>query len=200
MEPASMPTPPARPAISDIKSATELKRWYWLKSELVAFARTCGVPSDCNKPELLTRLGQWLDTGTVAVAKKARVSSAFDWGREPLTPDTVITDSYRNTQNMRRFMQTHAAAHFKFSNEFMAWMKASEGRTLRDAVAFWLELDAKKKQGYREKPLPQNQYNQFSRDLSAAVPGIAAAEIRRIWAIKRAGPGPHVYRSGDEKL
>lgn len=102
---------------------------------------------------------------------------------------------------MRRFMQTYAADHFAFSNEFMAWMKSAQGKTLQDAIEFWLELDRKKnREGYREKPLPQNQYNQFSRDISTAVPGISAREIRRIWAIKRARPGPHVYEKGDENL
>jgi hypothetical protein len=190
-----------RPAIDSIRTAEELSRWYWLKAELVSFARAHGVDYNCNKPELMRRLCHWLETGEKIVIKKPRVQSGFDWGKDELTASTVITDSYRNTQNMRRFMQSHAAAHFAFSNEFMAWMKASQGKTLQDAIDFWLELDAKKRNnGYREKPLPQNQYNQFSRDISNAVPGISAADIRRIWAIKRSRPGPHVYKPGDEKL
>lgn len=196
-----MPEKSARPPIEKIKAAAELSQWYWLKSELVSFARQSGVACDCSKPELLSRLCHWLETGEKSDNKKARPKSKFDWSKEALTVATVITDSYRNTQNMRRFMQANAAEYFAFSNEFMAWMRTAEGKTLQQAVDFWLALDAKKKRdGYREKPLPQNQYNQFSRDISKAVPGITATDIRRIWAIKRAGPAPHVYQQGDERL
>ncbi len=190
-----------RPPIESITTSADLRQWYWLKAELVSFARQSGVAYDCSKPELLSRLCHWLETGDKPVVKKIRAQSKFDWGKEPLTVATIITDSYRNTQNMRRFMQMHAAEHFAFSNEFMAWMKSAHGKTLQCAVDFWLELDQKKRrQGYREKPLPQNQYNQFMCDISVAAPGISAGEIRRIWAIKRAGPGPHVYAKGDENL
>ena len=83
----------------------------------------------------------------------------------------------------------------------MDWMRGNTGKRLEDVVAFWLELDRnKREEGYREEPLPQNQYNGFSRALSEAVPGISSAEIRRIWAVKRSMPGPHEYKRGDEHL
>lgn len=190
-----------RPDIQTVQTATELKKWYWLKAELVSLARQFGVAYSCNKPELLSRLCHWLETGEKVAEHKRQVLSTFDWSKAPLSKDTVITDSYRNTQNMRRFMRKHAADHFAFSNEFMAWMKAAQGKTLQEAIEFWLALDRKKKlDGYREKPLPQNQYNQFSRAISRAKPGISASEIRRIWALKIMLPGPHVYSDGDESL
>lgn len=196
-----MPEKSTRPPIDSITTSTDLKQWYWLKAELVSFARESGVAYDCGKPELLSRLCHWLETGDKTVEKEPRAQSNFDWRKEPLTVATTITDSYKNTQNMRRFMQMHAADHFAFSNEFMDWMKSAQGKTLQSAIDYWLELDGKKRrEGYREKPLPQNQYNQFMYDISAASPGISARNIRRIWAIKRAGPGPHVYAKDDENL
>jgi len=196
-----MPEKSSRPRIENVSTVAELVQWYWLKSELVSFARQSGVAYNCGKPELLSRLCHWLETGEKVVKKKPPIRSKFDWTKETLTLETVITDSYRNTQNMRLFMRSHAAEHFTFSNEFMAWMRSAQGKTLRTAVAFWLDLDARKKRdGYREKPLPQNQYNQFSRDISVAAPGISAKDIRRIWAIKRARPAPHLYQKGDEHL
>lgn len=147
------------------------------------------------------RLGAWIDTGRVEPVTRRLVTSDFDWTRATLHERTVITDNYRNTRNVRLFMQSHLGSRFRFTNEFMEWMRGHVGSTLADAVAFWRELDRKKREeGYREASLPQNQYAQFSRALAKASPGISAVEIRRIWKIKRSGPGPHRYRRGDENL
>ena len=179
----------------------ELNQWYWLKKELVEFAREHGLPTVGQKPELQRRIGHWLDTGEVQHARSQRKTSCFDWASETLKLDTVITDNYRNTRNVREFMKRHADAKFAFSNEFMAWMRQNQGQTLKEAVEYWRELEHKKREdGYREASLPQNQYAQFTRALSHAKPGISAADLRRIWKVKRSMPGPHVYKPGDENL
>ncbi len=190
-----------RPALESLHTAAVFRRWYWLKSELVAFARSKGLPTAGNKPELTERLAHWLDSGEVKPPKRRVVTSRFDWQRAELTPETLITDSYRNTQNVRAFMKAHAGQRFAFSNEFMAWMRENTGRTLADAVRFWQELDRRKREeGYREPSLPQNQYARFTRAIAEAKPGIRAREIRRLWKLKRSGPGPHEYAPGDELL
>jgi hypothetical protein len=47
----------------------------------------------------------------------------FDWHSDPITSNTLITRSYRNTQNVRRFFLSQCGAHFKFDRSFMAWLK-----------------------------------------------------------------------------
>lgn len=192
-------TQDTRPAIGTVRSGDELRRWYWTKAELVAFARISGLPASGNKPALTDRIATWLDTGTIARVEARKATSRFDWKTETLTPDTVITDSYRNTSNVREFMKTHAHPRFAFSNEFMAWMRANAGKTLADAVTYWRELDRKKREdGYREASLPQNHFVRFSKAVAKAKPGLSAADIRRLWKRKRSGPGPHEYMPGDE--
>ncbi|MEM6366615.1 MAG: DUF6434 domain-containing protein, partial [Planctomycetota bacterium] len=172
-----------RPSIASIQSSIELKRWYFLKHELVAHAKSLGLSTRGNKPELIQRIGVYLDSGEVIGPTKRASISQFDWARDNLTPETVITDSYRNTRNVRHFMVRHASERFKFTNEFMAWMRSNLGKTLGDAVNFWIELDRKKREeGYQEMPLPQNQFNRFTREISQSVPGISAQQIRKIWA------------------
>jgi len=63
---------------------------------------------------------------------------AFDWHRDPITRDTLITASYRNTQNVRRFFRSHCGADFKFDRPFMAWLKKAADKTMGDAVDEWL--------------------------------------------------------------
>jgi hypothetical protein len=61
----------------------------------------------------------------------------FDWHCDYIDKSTVITSTYRNTQNVRRFFKAELGDHFKFDREFMAWMKASSGNTMGDAVTEW---------------------------------------------------------------
>lgn len=63
--------------------------------------------------------------------------SGFDWHSEKLSPDTVINETYKNTQNVRRFFKSQIGEHFHFNIEFMAWMKNSKGKKLKDAVKEW---------------------------------------------------------------
>lgn len=69
----------------------------------------------------------------------------FDWHKAPLTPDTKITDSYKNTQNARRFFKEQIGKNFHFTVEFMVWMKNNCGRALWDAVQEWKRQNEKNK-------------------------------------------------------
>jgi len=51
----------------------------------------------------------------------------FNWHSELLKGNTIITPDYKNTQNVRRFFQSHFGANFKMNREFMAWLKTNKG-------------------------------------------------------------------------
>ena len=195
-----------RPAIEEIHSGAELRRWYWLKEELVAHARAVGVKSTGGKFTILARLAHFLDTGeTVSPRGDAtKPTSKFDWHREPLTEKTVITDSYKNTQNVRRFFRRHADPGFKFNIAFMKWMKGNSGKTLGDAIAEYQRQRAEaKRPGFKSKIAPHNQFNQYTRDFLADNPDLGIAEARKYWARKKALPsadGRHIYERSDLEL
>ncbi len=67
--------------------------------------------------------------------------AGFDWHGGEITPRTRITSDYRNTQNVRRFFRSACGDHFKFDRDFMAWMKAAEGRTMGAAAREWLRRE-----------------------------------------------------------
>ncbi|MEP4194649.1 MAG: DUF6434 domain-containing protein [Aliishimia sp.] len=125
-----------RPNICDIESGAALKQWYWLKSELLDEVRRRGLRQAGGKFDLLDRLAHFLDTGEpdLPKVKSPPRTSKFDWHSEELRPETVLTDSYKNTQNVRRFFKAHAGEQFKFTIGFMDWIKANTGKTLGDAV------------------------------------------------------------------
>jgi Domain of unknown function (DUF6434) len=74
------------------------------------------------------------------VSKKpgARQPRAFDWHGDRITRATPVTETYRNTQNVRRFFKKECGDGFKFDRSFMAWMKNGKRKTMGAAATEWL--------------------------------------------------------------
>ena len=195
-----------RPAIETLSSGRELRRWYWRKDELVAHARALGLSPSGAKFDILDRIAHFLDTGEALPPKpsRPRPKSSFDWHKDPLTRDTVITDSYRNTQNVRRFFKAECEPGFKFNIAFMEWMKSNKGKTLSDACdAYWTFKADAAKPGHQTKIRAHNQFNQYTRDFLADNPELGMDDVRRIWALKIQQPsddGRHRYDRSDLNL
>jgi hypothetical protein len=195
----------ARPGIDSITSGEELKRWYWLKAELVAYCKQAGISYMGAKFDILERIALVLDEGVSRAKKPANPSksnSKFDWHAAILSPETIITDSYKNSQNVRRFFIQHCGAQFHFSIPFMHFMKTNCGGTLQDAINEWQKLDQQSKNKNFKSEIPAgNQYNQYIRDFFADNPGMSIKEARHFWHLKRNLPlGRHVYERSDLDL
>ena len=190
-----------RPPIETISTGAELRRWYWLKADLVARARALGLVSSGQKFDILDRIAHFLDTGKKTRAPALPPKSKFDWHAEPLDDATLITDSYKNTQNVRRFFKSACGGGFKFNTAFMAWMKANAGKTLADAVAEYERLKAEAAQaGHQSEIAHHNQFNQYTRDFLADNPERGMDDVRKAWAWKRNQPsddGRHRYDKSD---
>jgi hypothetical protein len=65
----------------------------------------------------------------------------FDWHKDKITLATPVTQSYRNTQNMRRFFKSECGENFKFDRTFMGWMIDGKPKTMGDAVKVWLDKE-----------------------------------------------------------
>ena len=61
----------------------------------------------------------------------------FDWHSAAISRATPINKTYRMTQNVRRYFRAQCGDDFKFDVPFMAWMKASIGKTMGDAADEW---------------------------------------------------------------
>lgn len=195
-----------RPPIETISTSDALRRWYWTKAELEAECRRRGLKIAGAKFTQLDRIAHFLETGEkrLPTDTQPRQTSKFDWHSEPLTPETRITDSYRNSQNVRRFFKSQVGDQFKFNIAFMAWIKANVGKTLADAVAEYERLAAAAKApGAQSEIAHHNQFNQYTRDFLADNPDMGMEEVRHFWALKRSLPsedGRHRYDRTDLKL
>jgi len=150
-----------RPDIDSISSGQDLRKWYWRKDELAAHARNLGLSPSGAKFDILDRIAHFLDTGENLRPKAPgpKPTSGFDWHRGALTPATVITDSYKNTQNVRRFFKAQCGDSFKFNIAFMEWMKSNVGKTLEEACAAYWEIKARASQPGHETQIKR--HNQF---------------------------------------
>lgn len=187
-----------RPNITSITSGAELKRWYWLKAELVGYCRLIQLPYSGSKAAITERIAEWIDTGVVKQAKPKTRASSFNWATAELTLDTIITDSYTNGPNARQFFKQQLGDTFRFNIAFMNWMKENCGKTLADAVETYKTIQAARKQsGYKSDIPKSNQYNQYVRDFFAANTDLSTADARKCWAYKRSHPGHNRYEESD---
>ena len=193
-----------RPAIKDIRSAQDLKRWYWLKAELIAYCKFAGVSYTGGKFEILDRIGRTLHIENVPENKALKIKqvSKFNWARAALTPDTLITDSYTNGANTRKFFKKYCGDNFHFTIAFMEWMKVNTNKTLQDAVAEWKRLNTLSKEKTYTSVIPKhNQYNQYIRDFFADNAEKSLQQARHCWKLKTCLPaGKHVYERSDLDL
>ncbi len=190
-----------RPKLDKDITVKEFEDNYWLKAELVAFCRETGIVASGGKAEIHQRIVDYLTNGRVVaktVVCSSKSLSSFDWNIETLHLTTTITDSYRNTENVRAFFRQHIGSHFKFNVEFMNWMKANRGKTLADAIDKWNEISLQKKdKSYKTEILPQFEYNTYIRDFLTDNPHLTLSHAIKCWKIKRQKPGPKKYENTD---
>jgi hypothetical protein len=194
-----------RPDINNIETGNELKRWYWLKQELVDFCKRTQLSYVGAKFDILERIATALDKGITSTEKiphSGKLASKFVWSKSLLNLDTVITDSYTNGPNTRKFFKQHCGNEFHFSIPFMDFMKKNCGKTLQDAVNEWQRLNEQRKDKNFKSEIPAgNQYNKYIRDFFADNPNMTIEQARHFWKLKRSLPlGKHKYEKADLDL
>jgi len=62
----------------------------------------------------------------------------FDWHCDPIARTTPVDTTYRNTQNVRRFLRSQCGPEFRFDRSFMQWIKDGAKKTMGDVADEWL--------------------------------------------------------------
>ena len=68
----------------------------------------------------------------------------FDWHCDAIDRQTRVDETYRNTQNVRRFLKNECGETFKFDRPFMQWIKDGQSKTMGDVADEWLQRQAGK--------------------------------------------------------
>ena len=193
-----------RPKLNKNISLKDFNDFYWLKKELVSFCKENKIDCSGGKIEITERIIYFLETGQKPKKVKTnslKINSKFDWNNEILTLETIITDNYRNTENLRSFFTTEIGKHFKFNVLFMNWMKQNVGKTLKDAVDEWEKIYLLKKDAnYKSEIDSQFEYNSYVRDFLKDNPNMSLSDARKYWNIKRETRGNKKYTKEDLML
>ncbi len=179
-----------RPDFEDIRSGEEFNQWYWLKKEMVSICKVLGLPSSGRKFDLRDRIMYSLDNeGALLPRAKPKKTSTFNWAKTKLTSETVITDNITFGQNLRHFMESEIGPQFSFNIHFMDWAKANTGKSLGDAVDFWLQMERRKHDpDFQTLIADNNMYNQYTRDFLADNPTLSPSDARKFWLKKKLLP------------
>jgi hypothetical protein len=191
-----------RPALNNSISLKDFKDFYWLKEELISFCKKNEITHSGGKIEITNRIIHFLETGDKVkpgnIIGSRKSISKFDWSKEKLSLDTLITDNYKNTENVRSFFSNVIGSHFKFNALFMRWMKQNVGETLETAVAEWNRIYLMKNdESYESEIDPQFEYNTYMRDFLKDNPHLSAADARKYWMLKRNLRGSKKYTKDD---
>ena len=164
-------------------TGADLARWYWLKEELVAFARSLQVPTSGSKQELTKRLIARLD-GETYHNPPARLAS-HEQLSSPINENTVVPKGQRCSQLLRRWFVAEVGPNFRFDGAMRDYFANLDGRsTLRDAVEHWYATRIDRKADIGE----QFELNRFTRTWHAKNPGGSRRELQEAWAHYRSTP------------
>jgi len=131
-----LPERSARPGLTPGLTGAEFLRWYWVKDELVGFARDLGVRATGSKDVLTRRIAAALDGVAFEEPPSRRVSGAQLAGE--LRASTVIPPGQRCSQRLRAWFEAHLGTGFSFDAPMRAFLAEADGvRTLGDALAHY---------------------------------------------------------------
>ena len=172
----------ARPPIESVTAEDELRRWYWLRTELAQLARALGVTTTGSKLELTERLADTLG-GRQPPARARRVATPQLAG--PLDGTTVIPVGQRCTQQLRAYFTAAVGRGFRFDGPMRAFI-SSGGATLDQAVEHW-HLSREREPA---DIAPQFEYNRFTREWRADNPDGDREALLAAWRVQRNAPRP----------
>lgn len=175
-------TTDARPQLTTELSEAEFRRWYWLKSELIGFARSEGFSTSGSKPELADRIAAFLDGKPLPPPKRARNASRHIEG--PIGRSTVIPPNQTASQQLRPFFVEEIGSSFRYDHFMRTFLAENAGRTLGDAVDHWYETRGVEP----PETLEQLELIRFTKAWHLAHPDGTAAECRAAWRTHRSLP------------
>lgn len=192
-----------RPDLDKKISLQDFNDFYWSKQELTDFCKTVGIPTKGGKIEIAASIRHFLSTGNILQSEnnKTKSTSKFDWDKEKLTLQTIITDNYKNGENVRSFFKKEIGPHFSFNVLFMNWIKENTGKSLSDAIIEWKRIhELKSDKNYVSEIAPQFEYNRYMRAFLQDNPELSSKDAMKYWKLKRSQRGTNEYEKSDLEL
>ncbi len=158
------------------------------KKRAIRIFKTKGINTTGGKIEISSRIKTFLLTGEIikqAAGQTEKETSTFNWSNAALSLSTLLTNNYKNTENVRAFFTAQIGNHFHFTVRFMRWTKQNVGKTLAEAIAEWnRQNDLKKNKTYKSEISPQFEYNRYMRAFLADNSDKSSRDAIKCWKLK----------------
>ncbi len=188
-----------RPKLDENISIENFQNYYWLKKELVDFCRNLGINTSGGKIDISYRIEQYLKTGEKIVhSGREKSISKFNWNSTKLDLNTLITDNFSCTENVRSFFKQTIGENFKFNVPFLKWLKSNNRKTLEEAIEKWKEINAHKKDtNFKTEIAPQFEYNTYIREFMSDNRNLSMKDAINCWNSRRYLSGRRKYQKED---
>lgn len=174
----------------DKMSTTIFLDTYFLKEELVHFCRTKGLPITGSKIEITERIAHFLNTGIILEPKTSNKTNI-----EVISYESLIPNHIGFSENLRAFFKQELGNDFHFHVPFQRWLKANVGKTLRDAIQMYPQLQVKS-----QKIDKQFEYNTYIRDFFQHTNGYGLKDAIECWNYKKQQSGKHEFEIEDLRI
>ena len=146
---------------------TEFRAYYWMKADLVRFARQLGLPTHGYKPELCARI-EWRLQGLPALTESALETPNVQRDSDrPIRRDTPVV-RYMSDAKTRAFFESQIGPGFHFTYRLNQYRLAHRTLTYGDLVDEWIaERDRRRNPSYEAEIAQHGKYNRFIREYFA---------------------------------
>ena len=176
-------------------SVDDFRAYYWMKSDLIAFARRLGLPSHGYKPDLAKRIERRL-LGLEPAEPPSRQSNSERDSDRPLRRNTPVVN-YNNDARTRAFFTSQIGPHFHFTYHVNQYRLTHRGLAYGDLVDEWIaEFNRRRRASYEAPLASHGEYNQYVRDYFADPEnaGNAFADAAASWMKAKRARGDRRYQ------
>jgi hypothetical protein len=147
-------------------SATEYSAYYWMKADLVRFARQLGLSTHGHKPELSARIYRRLRGLPESSIPREQLKGSRD-SDQPLRRSTPVVN-YMSDDKTRAFFKSEIGPGFHFTYHLNQYRLAHANLTYGDLIEEWVAERERRRNPYYRGPLAEHgKYNRFIRDFFA---------------------------------
>jgi hypothetical protein len=148
-------------------SVESFRSYYWMKADLVGFARKLGLPPHGYKPELSARIERRLRGLPDLPEPERRNERAPRDSDRPLLRTTPVV-VYKSDDRTRAFFEEQIGPGFHFTYHLNQFRLARKGLTYGDLVDEWVAERVRRRDGNYQAPIAeQGKYNRFIREFFA---------------------------------
>ena len=156
----------SKPILHPGMSSTEYRAYYWVKADLVEFARRLGLSTRGHKPELSARIDRRLQGMPEGPEPPKQVKGPRD-SDKPLRRGTPVVN-YKSDDRTRAFFESEIGSEFHFTYRLNQYRLVHDNLTYGDLIDVWVaERDRRRHPNYRPPIAEHGKYNRFIRDFFA---------------------------------